>query len=277
MKNWLGWIGVGLCCVACGGEIEAIDPAPALETLSVVERSRIELGRDLFFDPGLSGDGTIACASCHAPAQAGAGAEATSTGIGGARTRRNSPTVFNVGFKEYLFWDGRAQSLEEQALGPLFDAGEMGASEKGVLNYLERYRERFARSFPEEAEPLSLDTLARSLSDYQRQLVTPSRVDAYLKGDVSALSAQEVAGLERFQDDCTSCHDGPGVGGRDLRELGEQESWPAERSADLGRFEHTGDDDDRLVFAVPILRNVSRTAPYFHDGSVTTLEEAIRL
>lgn len=275
-RSWM----IVVACVAflagCGG-LEPITLAPELPALSPTQRATVELGRDLFFDSQLSGDGTVSCATCHVPEQAGAENAQVSTGINGQLTRRNSPTVFNVGLKELFFWDGRAGSLEEQALMPLFDPGEMGANEADVLAYLATHRAQFDAAFPGRSDSVTLPNLAKALAEYQRHLLAPSRVDEYLRDDVTALDTREVSGMERFEDMCASCHDGPGFGGRDFRRLGEEEEWPPDRRDDLGLFEITGDDSDRMVFVVPILRNVARTAPYFHDGSVPTLEEAVRL
>jgi cytochrome c peroxidase len=259
-------------------DIEAIDAPPALEDLSRHDRARVELGQRLFFDPLLSADGSVSCASCHAPESAGADPRRVSIGVAGASGRRNAPSVFNVGYKEHLFWDGRANALEEQALIPLRAEGEMGAKDEDVLAYLAAdagYVTAVERAFP--GEPLGIQHVARAIAAYERQLSAPSRVDAYLTGDESALNAAETRGAEFFRSNCAFCHDGPGVGGQRFEKLGDDTPWPADRTDDLGRFEVTGDDSDKLVFAVPQLRNVARTAPYFHDGSVETLEDAVRL
>ncbi len=259
-------------------DIERIEPPLGLEQLAELDRARVELGQRLFFDKALSRDGTISCASCHDPSAAGVDGAQVSIGIDGRRGRRNAPTVLNVGFKAHLFWDGRASTLEEQSLMPLRNPDEMGADDEDVLAYLrsdQRYVGSFAFAFPTLG--ITMDAVASALAAYQRQLVTPSRVDDYLGGDESALDAAEQRGLDFFRANCAFCHDGPGIGGQRLEKLGDQVPWPADRSQDLGRFEVTGDDGDRLVFAVPQLRNVARTAPYFHDGSVETLEEAVEL
>jgi cytochrome c peroxidase len=259
-------------------DIEAIEAPPALEQLTSQDRARVELGQRLFFDPLLSADGTVSCASCHAPENAGADARAVSVGVGAQAGRRNAPSVFNVAYKEHLFWDGRAETLEEQALVPLRAEAEMGAKDEDVLAYLgsdEGYVVAIANAFP--GQPLGIQHVGRALAAYERQLSAPSRVDAYLGGDETALDAAETRGAEFFRGNCAFCHNGPGVGGLRFEKLGADTPWPDDRSADLGRFEVTGDEGDKLVFAVPQLRNVARTAPYFHDGSVETLEEAVEL
>jgi len=248
------------------------DPHPALTA------ARVTLGQRLFFDPALSADGTVSCASCHAPAHAGADPRPTSTGVGGAAGRRNAPSVFSAALKTRQFWDGRAATLEEQALGPLMSPDEMGMTPEAVLAVLRepRYADAFAAAFPDAPEA-SLDGAARAIATYERALPTPTPVDAFLRGDSDALDATERAGYALFTEHCDFCHDGAGVGGQRFERLGQERPWPAERSDDLGRMEVTGRGDDRLVFMVPSLRHVGRTAPYFHDGSVETLEEAVRL
>lgn len=249
-----------------------------METLSDSDRARVELGQRLFFDPLLSADQTISCASCHIPASGGSDQRALPVGVGGQTGRRNAPSVLNVAFKQHLFWDGRADTLEQQSLMPLRASNEMGAEDSDVLDYLKGdadYVAAFAAAFPDQ--DISMTQVASAFAAYERQLVTPSRVDAFLKGDEQALDEQEQRGMSFFRGNCAFCHDGPGVGGQRFEKLGDELDWPADRSADLGRFEVTGEEGDKLVFAVPQLRNVARTAPYFHDGSVATLEEAVRL
>ena len=259
-------------------KFEAIDAVPTLEQLPPTDRARVDLGQRLFFDAGLSADGTIACATCHVPSEAGVDGRPVSVGIGGQEGARNAPTVLNVGFKQHLFWDGRADSLEEQSLVPLRASNEMAAVDEVVVAYVAAdptYAEAFAHAFG--TPTVSMGRIAIAISAYERQLATPSRVDAFLSGDDGALAADEQRGLEFFQANCAFCHDGPGVGGQRFEKLGAEIAWPKKRTHDLGRYEVTGNESDKLVFAVPQLRNVARTAPYFHDGSVETLEEAVKL
>lgn len=277
MKRTLLVLAVALGAVACR-DIDAIEAATPLDDLSRVDRARVDLGKRLFGDRALSADGTVSCASCHAVAEGGADVTPVSMGVASQLGTRNAPTVLNAGLKQHLFWDGRADTLEEQALGPLRAEQEMGAKDEDVLAYLRgdpSYAAAFATAFPDA--PVDMSAVAAALATYQRQLVTPSRVDAFLLGDEAALDATEQRGMAFFRSNCAFCHDGPGVGGQRFEKLGDEEPWPEDRSQDLGRFEVTHDDGDRLVFAVPQLRNVGRTAPYFHDGSVETLEEAVRL
>lgn len=276
----------------CRGMEPLESPAPVA---SDTEAARIALGQSLFFDPRLSRDGDVACATCHRPDTAGAEPRAKSVGTGNAEGRRNAPSVLNAALKFRQFWDGRAGSLEEQALEPLYEPSEMATDEATMLAFLnsrEGYVAAFARAFPGErgstestestvgapsAGRIDASQVARSLAAYQRRLAWPGRVDRFLQGDESALTPQERAGYDYFSGNCAFCHDGRGIGGQRYEKLGEEVPWPEERADDLGLMEVTGDGGDRLRFVVPSLRHVADTAPYFHDGSVETLEEAVRL
>ncbi len=266
---------LGLTSLGCG-EVESIDN-PDPEALDATELARVRLGHGLFFDPGLSGDGDVSCASCHDAAQFGADGLARSEGTGGATVRRNAPSVFNAALKERQFWDGRAETLEDQATGPLFAVDEMGQTEDGLLAHVgAAWADELALAFPGEEGP-TVEQVASALAAYQRMLPRRSRFDRFLDGDRDAIGPDARRGYRIFRRNCTNCHDGAGVGGVDYAKLGKEVPWPAERRADLGLFELTGDRDDTLVFMVPSLRNVAHTGPWFHDGSVESLEEAVRL
>jgi len=265
-----------LLSTACS-DLEPLPPTPDPASLDAVERASFELGHALFFDPGLSSTGQTSCATCHDPALAGTDGLARSIGVQGTEVRRNAPSVFNAALKARQFWDGRADTLEAQALGPLLSPDEMGQTEEGVLEHVQDlWSEEFAAAFPGEDGP-TLDQVARALAAYQRMLPSPSRYDRFLEGDRDALDRSERRGLRLFRRNCAFCHGGVGVGGELIERLGEEEPWPADRRDDQGRFEVTGDPDDRMRFVVPSLRNVAQTGPWFHDGSVETLEEAVRL
>jgi cytochrome c peroxidase len=260
-----------LLLAACAG-LEPIPPSTP-DTLDAMERARVDLGHRLFFDPGLSRDGTIACSTCHDPAHHGAEPHATSTGIGGVVGGRNAPSVFNAALKDLQFWDGRASSLEEQALGPIYAEAEMGQTPAGLTAYVaEVYADELAVAFPGEDDVPA--AVAQALAAYERLLPQPTRVDRYLAGE-DVLTAAERRGLRTFRSRCAWCHGGPAFGGERLEALGRAEPWP-EDEPDRGRLAVTGESADDLVFLVPSLRNVARTAPYLHDGSVATLEEAVR-
>ncbi len=253
--------------------------AEAQNASNPVTAAKIDLGRKLYFDPRLSRSQEISCNSCHDLASFGVDGEPTSPGHKGQRGGRNSPTVYNAAFHVAQFWDGRAADVEEQAKGPILNPIEMAmASEAEVLAVLRSipgYRPLFRSAFPGDADAISYDNMARAIGAFERRLVTPGRFDAYLSGDAAALSDQELAGLVTFMDaGCITCHVGPAVGGTLFQKLGLVEAYPTE---DAGRFDVTGNEADRQVFKVPALRNVAKTGPYFHDGSISSLDEAIRI
>ncbi len=238
----------------------------------------VSLGRSLWYDARLSRGRDLSCNSCHALDRYGVDGASTSTGHNGQRGRRNAPTVYNATEHFAMFWDGRAQTPEEQATGPILNPAEMAMTEPEVLARLAAvpaYREAFRRAFVGEADPVSLANVGRALAAFERGLVTRSRWDDYLAGRRDALTPLEAQGLRVFLNvGCMGCHTGPQVGASMFQVAGAVEPWP--NRADLGRFEVTRAPTDRMVFKVPTLRNVARTAPYFHDGSCDSLPEAVR-
>jgi cytochrome c peroxidase len=253
----------------------ALDPAgQALLT------GQVELGRTLYFDTRLSKNGTLSCNGCHPLNRYGTDAEVTSPGNEGKRGARNAPTVYHAAGQFALFWDGRALDLEAQAkfpiLNPIEMAMESGLQVERTLQRIPEYAAMFQRAFPRDKQPISFAHVAQALSAFERGLVTPARWDRYLTGDNTALSAAEVEGLRVFTNvGCMVCHTGEFVGGSMFEKVGVVEPWPNQK--DLGRYSVTKDERDRMVFKVPTLRNVEKTAPYFHDGSVATLTEAVRM
>lgn len=240
----------------------------------------VNLGRTLFFDVRLSANNSQSCNSCHAvdKNRGGVDNEATSPGAFGKRGGRNSPTVLNAGFHMTQFWDGRAGDLTAQAKGPILNPIEMAMpSEQAVvekLGTIPTYQTAFAKAFPGEAKPLTYDNLARAIAAFERTLVTRDRFDDFLKGENQALTAEEFKGLDLFVSiGCTACHNGPALGGNSYQKRG---LIHAVKLDDVGRFGVTGDEDDKFKFKVPGLRNISMTAPYFHDGSKRELTEAVR-
>jgi cytochrome c peroxidase len=239
-----------------------------------------QLGRMLFFDTRLSRDNDLSCNSCHRLDKFGVDNEPTSPGAKGVRGRRNSPTVYNAAGHFTSFWDGRAGNVEEQAKGPVLNPGEMAmadaAAVAAVLQRIPGYVTAFRAAFPGEASPVNYDNLGKAIGAFERGLVTPSRWDRYLAGDRHALSPEEIAGFKLFTDlGCMTCHTGEMVGGSMFQKAGIAAPWP--NQDDQGRFEVTKLESDRMLFKVPSLRNVAKTAPYFHDGSASTLEEAIEM
>jgi cytochrome c peroxidase len=243
--------------------------------------ARVALGRKLYFERGMSLTQSQSCNDCHFLQRQRPGVDGlpTSPGAKGIAGTRNAPTVLNAGFQKVQFWDGRAADLVEQAKEPLLNPIEMAmATEQDVIK---RVKDRpdlvaaFHLAFPDQPEPVTFDNLARALAAFERTLVTPSRFDRYLRGQTHALTREEKHGLNTFMDlHCIECHSGIPVGGRLLRKLGVYR--PYENQSDLGRFDVTRDEQDKFVFKVGMLRNVTLTAPYFHDGRVPTLSEAIR-
>jgi len=245
-----------------------------------VTPEKVELGHMLYFDARLSKNHDVSCETCHVLSEYGVDNEPTSTGHKGQRGTRNAPTVYNAAIHFRQFWDGRAPSLEEQAKGPMLNPVEMAnPDEKRIvqtLSSIPQYRELFAKAFPGEPRAVTLDNAAKAIGAFERKLLTPSRWDDFLKGKRDALVDAEIAGLRRFVEvGCQTCHFGPGMGGGMFQKLGLVMPWRDTR--DLGRFELSKQDSDRQVFKVPSLRNVAETAPYYHDGSVPTLEEAVHL
>ena len=243
-------------------------------------RSLVRLGHKLFFDKRLSSNHKVSCNTCHqVSGQGGAYHQPTAPGANGKPGERNSPTVLNAGFQFAQFWDGRAPDLAAQAKEPMLNPDEMAMSTEAELIARLRgrasYRRKFRAAFPRAAEPVTLNHLAEALAAYERTLTTHDRFDQFLKGKDRALSRAERAGLRLFLTvGCRKCHDGPLLGGNSFQKVGV--AHPYSNTNDIGRARITGDPADRFQFKVPSLRNVALTAPYFHDGQVATLNEAVR-
>jgi cytochrome c peroxidase len=239
--------------------------------------ARVELGRRLYFDLRLSRDRTMSCASCHDPELGWADGKPRSMGFGNHELGRHSPTVINAAFHEAQFWDGRAQTLEQQAVGPIMAAGEMNMpSEKSVLEMI-RSAPEYEGAFEEAyGGAPSMDNIGRAIASFERQVITgPSRFDRYATGDKDALSDSEKRGLILFMTSasCTACHNGPNLSDGKFHALGVRQEGPLPE--DLGRFAVTHEANDRYQFKTPGLRNIEQTAPYMHDGSLLTLEDVV--
>ena len=265
-------------------------PAPADNPTTP---EKVELGRMLYLDPRFSSTGTVSCNSCHNVMLGGEDNRAVSMGVHGQTGGRSAPTVWNSGFSSAQFWDGRAATLEEQAKGPVTNPIEMGMGElEEAMNRVRDipgYRPYFEKAFP-GADPMTVDNAAKAVAAYERSLVTPdSSFDRYLKGDKQAMTAQQVSGMNTFESTgCTSCHSGPAFNGPAMAPgTGFFMKSPTfadndyvkkyQLVADPGRFEVTGKEADRSLWKVPTLRNIALTAPYFHNGSVKALDEAVRV
>ena len=249
-----------------------------------VTREKSELGKMLFFDPRLSASGLLSCHTCHNLAMGGDDNLETSIGHGWQRGPRNSPTVFNAVFNVAQFWDGRAEDLRTQAQGPILAGVEMAATPEHVLATLRsipEYQERFATAFPNEAEPLTFDNVARAIEAFEATLITPaSPFDQYLEGNMNALNELEKQGLQLFIDTgCAACHAGVNLGGQDYFPFGVAERPGADilPPDDKGRFAVTQTASDEYVFRAVPLRNVALTAPYFHSGKVWDLRQAVAI
>lgn len=256
---------------------EPIQPIPISVEL---DARRVELGRRLFHDRRLSKDGTVACASCHVLANGGDDDRVRSVGIEGRSGAVNAPTVLNSVFNFRQFWDGRARDLREQVDGPLTHPDEMGSNWEYAVARIEE-DPTLAAATRSLYGSVDARAIRDAIAGFETSLITPDApFDRYLCGDDSAISDAARRGYAAFQGyGCISCHQGRNVGGNMYEKLGVAHDYFAARGhvepADFGRFNVTGREEDRYVFRVPSLRNVDRTAPYFHDGSQKTLEAAI--
>ncbi len=241
--------------------------------------SLVNLGRMLFYDPRLSATQDMSCNTCHVLDDYGVDGLTISAGHDGRPVQRNSPTVYNAAFHMAQFWDGRASTVEEQAIMPILSKGEMGINDSATLEKVLRsipgYTAFFAAAFPGDVNPITHQNVGIAIGAFERQLNTPARFDLFLGGDNSQLDANEQRGLITFINlGCPQCHMGATVGGLLYKKLGEIEPYVTK---DVGRFAITGRDEDKYVFKVPSLRNVAKTGPYLHDGSIQTLEEMVRI
>jgi cytochrome c peroxidase len=257
---------------------EPITPIPIVLNL---DARKVALGRRLFHDSLFSRDNKISCAHCHNLATDGADGLQHNTSVDGKVGKINTPTVFNSGFNFRLFWDGRAATLEDQIEFPMPHASGMDATWPDVIAKLEKdaaYRRDFSDIYRDGIQP---QFIKDAFATYERSLTTPnSKFDRFLRGDKSALDDSELAGYELFKSlGCISCHQGRNVGGNMFERLGLVEDYFKHRGnvreVDFGRYNITKNEADRYEFRVPSLRNVALTAPYFHDGSASTLDEAV--
>ena len=253
--------------------LPALPPIPADNSLTP---ERVELGNMLFFEPRISSSGVISCATCHNPALGWSDRIPRAVGHEGQVGERNTPTVLNSGFFTAQFWDGRAATLEEQALGPIEADIEMAMSLEDALERLKEfdvYHKKFAAAFPDDDDPINADNVAKALAGFQRTLNTPnSRFDRYLSGDLGALNEQEKRGMKSFvESGCVACHSGPALTDSQFYRI------QVPGSEDEGRYLVTDDEADRFAFKTPTLRNIAVTYPYMNNGATATLEEAVEI
>lgn len=273
-------------------QMSALPASPPIPADNPQTAEKIELGRKLFFDKRLSKDGTISCNTCHNVMGSGTDNLPTSKGIKGQLGGRNAPTVWNSAFMSVMFWDGRRNTLEEQAKGPLTNPIEMGMeNHDAVIKRVKsspEYVAEFEKVFGKDS--VNIDNLARAIASYERTLLTPnSPFDKMVKGDSKAMSAAAQRGMNKVQEvGCMACHMGPNFAGPALPPgQGFYQKFPTftdndyekkyQFSKDLGRYEATKKDADKNMFRVQTWRNVALTAPYFHNGKVKDLSEAVRV
>ena len=250
-----------------------------------INLQQVALGRDLFFDPRISLDGTVSCSRCHLPALYGTDGLPKAVGVTARRNPRNAPTILNAALEFVAHWRGDRKDVEDQAKQALVGPPSFGnpdyAAAMAKIKAIPGYKAMFNQAFPGEDDAVTPDNWATAIGGFERTLLTPAPSDAYLAGDVHALSPEARAGLETFiATGCMACHNGVGVGGGSFQRFGVTEDyWKAtgSKEIDKGRFDVTKRPEDMYVFKVPSLRNVAMTAPYFHDGSVATLPEAVRV
>jgi cytochrome c peroxidase len=260
-------------------------PDVAVNIDNAVTQPKVQLGKVLFYDTRLSRRGNNSCNSCHNLQAFGVDNKATSTGDAGKQGSRNSPTVFNAALQNMQFWDGRATDVEEQAGMPILNPVEMAIPHKDFLvdrlNKIQLYLDMFKVAFPGELKPLTYENLQKAIGAFERTLLTPSRFDKYMRGDVNAITPEEKAGLKVFiASGCVSCHNGVGIGGGSLQRFGlvtDYRTLTNSKVNDEGRKTVTKNKTDKDVFKVPELRNVAGTYPYFHDGSIANLDSAVKI
>lgn len=278
---------------AAAADWQALPKSPPIPKDNPQTPEKIQLGKQLFFDPRLSLTGVISCNSCHNVMEGGDDDRRFASGVMGKEGGRNGPTVWNAAFHSVQFWDGRAKSLEEQAKGPMVNAVEMGMpNHQAVMERIAAipgYRTTFAKVFGSK-DALTIQNAVKAIAAYERTLITPNTpYDRFVRGDKKALSTQAQAGMKLFGEiGCTSCHSGPNFDGPPLPEgQGFFQRFPTYKDNeyvaryklmdDKGKAAATGNEEDEHLFRVPTLRQVALTAPYFHNGSVDKLPEAVRV
>ena len=255
-------------------------PEVMADDANPITEEKITLGRMLYYENRLSKNHDLSCNSCHLLDQYGVDNQPTSPGHKGTRGARNSPSSYNAAGHFVQFWDGRAADVEAQAKGPVLNPVEMAMKDEAAviatLKSMPGYVAAFQKAFPGEADPITYDNFAKAVGAFERKLVTPSPWDKFLAGDQSALTEAEKAGFVAFTTaGCIACHTGTFVGGSMYQKLGLLTPWPD--LTDEGRSLISGNAGEQYFFKVPSLRNVAKTGPYLHDGSVTDLRTMVKL
>ncbi|MGH8548142.1 MAG: cytochrome-c peroxidase [Methylococcales bacterium] len=279
--------------LATAGQWEALPDTAPVPADNPSALAKIKLGQILFLDPRLSSTGTVSCNSCHNVMLGGEDNRPVAMGVNGQIGGRSAPTVWNAAFNSVQFWDGRAASLEAQAAGPVTNPIEMGMKSWDDvvkrLNAIPGYAGLFEQAFG-SGSSISREDAVKAIAAYERTLITPdSAYDKTVKGDKNALTEQQIRGMEKFAEvGCANCHSGPAFNGPEMPAgTGVFMKFPVyenkvfqsqyQLTKDKGRFEVTGKEEDKNTWKVPTLRNVALTAPYFHNGSVKTLNRAVEL
>lgn len=251
-----------------------------------ITEAQVKLGHQLWYEPRLSRGNTVSCNSCHNLASGGVDNLPTSQGHKGSFGARNSPTVLNAALLGSQFWDGRAATVEEQAGGPLLNPVEMANTDQAAvekkISAIPEYQAMFKEAFADKGGAISFENITHAIAAFERTLLTPTRWDDYLKGNINALSPKEREGVRSFiNNGCIACHQGVVLGGNSFQKFGLAKGpywqFTGSKNHDEGRFEVTKAENDKFVFRVPGLRNVARTYPYFHDGSVWELDKAVSI
>ncbi len=249
------------------------DPITPLPKYVPTNPQKVLLGKALFFDPILSKDGTVSCATCHNIFEGGDDATKFSTGINNQKGSINSPTVLNAVFNFRQFWDGRAKDLQEQAAGPIENPVEMGNNFDNLVKTLNKstYATQFKAIYK---DGITKENITDAIAEFEKTLITPdSPFDRYLRGEENAISPEAKEGYALFQSKgCIACHHGRNIGGNMYNKFGVVMSV---RDNNLGRYNITKNEVDKYFFKVPSLRNIAKTAPYFHNGSVNNLKDAV--
>ncbi|WP_323843579.1 cytochrome-c peroxidase [Moraxella sp. Pampa] len=257
------------------------EPIKPIALPNIDNPKAVALGQKLWFDTRLSKSGGLSCNSCHNLAMGGTDNMPTSIGHKWAEGPINSPTVLNSGLAIAQFWDGRANTLKEQAGGPIENPLEMASTHDHVvkvLNSIPAYQDEFKKAFSDYQDAITIEQVTRALASFEDTLVTPnSRFDKWLAGDDKAINEQELRGYKTFkQSGCVACHNGELLGGGSFQKFGVFEQYTTKNLSE-GRFAVTGKPEDKMLFKVPTLRNIELTYPYFHDGQVNSLEEAVKI
>lgn len=264
------------------GKLFMFSPLQTMPPATGTDALKVNLGRRLYYETHLSTNNSTSCNSCHELAKYGVDpGQPVSSGFNGKPGGRNSPTVYNAGLQFSQFWDGRAPTLAAQAAGPMMNPVEMGMpGPEAVIAYIRSnpgYVKQFKDAFPTQKDAITMENVTAAIASFEERLQTPARWDEYIKGNEQALSDAEKQGLRVFLNTgCASCHAGAGMGGNSFAKLGTYQDWPDEKS-DTGRMGLTHQPRDLMYFKVPLLRNVTMTGPWFHDGKVKSIDEAVQM